>query len=94
MTTFLLVAAILVGAMLIVGLHRVWAGPTVFDRLVAVALVTANTLLIVVLVASVIDRIEAIIDIAIAIALLAFTLPVALGKHFETRRSADAEEQT
>jgi multicomponent Na+:H+ antiporter subunit F len=93
MTGFLLAAALMVGALLIVGLHRVWDGPTVFDRIVAVALVTANSLVILVLVASVLDRIDTIVDIAIAYALLAFTLPVALGKHFESRSPNDAEER-
>jgi multicomponent Na+:H+ antiporter subunit F len=93
MSGFLLAAALIVGVLLIVGLHRVWDGPTVFDRIVAVALVTANTLVILVLVASVLDRIDTIVDIAIAYALLAFTLPVALGKHFESRSSNDAEER-
>jgi multicomponent Na+:H+ antiporter subunit F len=85
MTTFLLVAAVAVCLVLVIGLHRVWSGPTVFDRLVAVALVTANTLVILILVASHTGRVELVINIAIAYALLAFTLPVALGKHYETR---------
>lgn len=88
MTTFLLAAALAICVSLVVALFRVWTGPTVFDRLVAVALVTANTVVVLVLVAAVLDRIETIIDIAIGYALLAFILPVALGKHFETRRQA------
>jgi multicomponent Na+:H+ antiporter subunit F len=87
MSDFLLGAALLIGALMVIGLHRVWEGPRVFDRLVAVALVTANTLVVMVLVASMVDRIGTIVDIALAYALLAFTLPVALGRHYETRRS-------
>lgn len=85
MRAFLLLSALIVCLLLIVGLHRVWAGPTVLDRLVAVALVTANTLVILLLVASYQERVETVIDISIAYALLAFTLPVALGKHYESR---------
>jgi multicomponent Na+:H+ antiporter subunit F len=89
MTGFLLGSAIAIGVMLVFGLHRVWSGPTVFDRLVAVALVTANGLVILVLVASVLDRMAVVVDIAIAYALLTFTLPIALGKHFESRSPTD-----
>ena len=89
MNTFLLAGALAVGLLLLSGLHRVWAGPTVFDRLVALALVSANSLVILVLVASHLERVEAVIDIAIAYALLAFTLPIALGKHYESRRGTD-----
>jgi len=85
MTTFLLVVALLIGLLLIVALHRVWSGPTIFDRIVAIALVSANSLVLLVVVAAHLDRLDAVIDVAIAYALLAFTLPIALGKHFERR---------
>ena len=93
MNTFFLVVAFAIGVLLVIGLHRVWAGPTVFDRLVAVALVTANSLVIMVLVATVLDRVETIVDIAVAYALLAFTLPLALGKHYESRVSAGGRSE-
>jgi multicomponent Na+:H+ antiporter subunit F len=93
MNGFLLGVALFIGLLLMVGLHRVWTGPTVFDRLVAVALVTANSLVILIVVASHLGRVGTIIDIAIAYALLAFSLPVALGKHFETRSSGDLEDR-
>jgi len=93
MSDFLLGAALFIGLLLTVGLHRVWAGPTVFDRLVAVALVTANTMVILVLVASLLDRVDTVVDIAIGYALLAFTLPIALGKHFESRRTGEGQPQ-
>lgn len=92
MSGFFLAMAAAVALMLMVGLHRVWDGPTVFDRLIAVALVTANTVVILVLVATVAGRVDTVIDISIAYALLAFSLPVALGKHYE-RRHADAMEE-
>jgi multicomponent Na+:H+ antiporter subunit F len=84
MSAFLLAAALFISVLMAIGLHRVWAGPTVLDRLVAVALVTANSLVILVLVASYLGRVETVVDIAIAYALLAFALPVALGKHYES----------
>lgn len=90
MTGFLLGAALGIGVLLTVALYRVWAGPTVFDRLVSVALVTANTLLILVVVGSYLGRVETVVDIALGYALLTFTFPIALGKHFETRRARDA----
>jgi multicomponent Na+:H+ antiporter subunit F len=93
MNAFLLVSALAVGLFLVTGLHRVWSGPTVFDRLVAVALVSANSLVILLLVASHLEMVDAIIDIAIAYALLAFTLPIALGKHYESRTAAEGGEE-
>lgn len=85
MSAFLLGAALFIGALLIVTLHRIWSGPSVYDRIVAVALVSVNSLVLLIVVASYLDRVSMIVDIAIAYTLLAFTLPIALGKHFETR---------
>lgn len=86
----MLAAAVAVGVVLMLGLHRIWAGPSVFDRLVAVALVTANTLMLLLLAGSVVDQVSLIVDIALAYALLAFTLPIALGKHYESRTARNA----
>jgi multicomponent Na+:H+ antiporter subunit F len=91
MSAFFLVTAMVVAAMLVIALHRVWVGPTVFDRLVAVALVAADSLVILLLVATHLGRVETVVDIAIAYALLAFSLPVALGKHYEVRARHQAE---
>lgn len=93
MSTFFLVVATVIGLLLIVGLHRVWDGPTVFDRLVAVALVTANSLVILVLVSSILGRVDTVVDIAIAYALLAFVLPLALGKYYETHAGEGTAEE-
>ncbi|MCC5952567.1 MAG: pH regulation protein F [Acidimicrobiia bacterium] len=89
MSGFLLGAALAIGVLLTVALYRVWAGPTVFDRLVSVALVTANSLVILVIVGSYLGRVETVVDIALGYALLTFTFPIALGKHFETKRARD-----
>jgi multicomponent Na+:H+ antiporter subunit F len=82
-----IVAVVLVVAVLIaVGLYRVWVGPTVFDRLVAVALVTVNGVVVLVLLGFLFDRAVFFLDIALAYALLAFILPIAVSRYFEQRQ--------
>jgi multicomponent Na+:H+ antiporter subunit F len=76
-------AALVVAVLILVGLIRVAKGPTPFDRMVAVALVTVNGLVLLLLIGAIFDRLELFVDIAIAIALLAFVLPVGLGKYYE-----------
>lgn len=94
MTEGFLIGVVIVIALLIaVGLHRVWIGPTVFDRLVAIALVSVNAVAIIVLLGFVFDRPSLFLDIALAYALLAFLLPIALGRYFESREG-DEEERT
>jgi multicomponent Na+:H+ antiporter subunit F len=79
-----LVAATLVIALLIgAGLLRVHAGPTVFDRLVAVSLVSVNGVAVIALVGFLLGRPALFLDIALGFALLVFLLPLTLGRYFD-----------
>jgi multicomponent Na+:H+ antiporter subunit F len=80
---FLLGALLAVGVLIIAGLARVWLGPTIFDRLIAVALVSVNGVVIIVLLGFYFERPILFLDIALGYALLAFLVPIALGKYFE-----------
>jgi multicomponent Na+:H+ antiporter subunit F len=80
---FLLGALLAVGVLIIAGLVRVWLGPTIFDRLIAVALVSVNGVVIIVLLGFYYERPILFLDIALGYALLAFLVPIALGKYFD-----------
>jgi multisubunit Na+/H+ antiporter MnhF subunit len=82
---FLVGSLITVAVLIAVSLYRVWAGPTVFDRLVAIALVSVNGVIVLVVLGFVLERPALFLDIALAYALLAFLLPIALGRYFEER---------
>jgi multicomponent Na+:H+ antiporter subunit F len=86
---FLLGFTIAVAVLIVVGLHRVWVGPTVFDRLVAIALLTVNGVIVIVLLGFLLGRPVFYLDIALAYALLAFVLPIAVGRYFEQRELPD-----
>ena len=83
MSGFLLGVLLAIGVLIIAGLLRVWLGPTIFDRLIAVALVSVNGVVIIVLLGFYFERPVFFLDIALGYALLAFLLPIALGKYFE-----------
>ena len=85
MSPFLITVMIVVAVLIAAGLYRVWAGPTVFDRLIAIALVTVNGVIVLVVLGFVVERPSLFLDIALAYALLAFLLPIALGRYFEER---------
>jgi multicomponent Na+:H+ antiporter subunit F len=96
MSPFLVFALLTVAILIAIGLYRVWAGPTVFDRLVAVALVSVNGVVVLVLLGVALERPVLLFDIALGFALLAFLLPITLGRYFEARltRHAREEDQT
>jgi multicomponent Na+:H+ antiporter subunit F len=83
MSPFLIGVLIAVAVLIAVGLTRVWSGPTVFDRLVAVALVSVNGVVVIAVLGFVFERPALFLDIALGYALLAFLLPIALGRYFE-----------
>jgi multicomponent Na+:H+ antiporter subunit F len=85
MSVFLVVSLLVVAGLIAIGLYRVWAGPTVFDRLVAVALVSVNGVVVLVLLGVALERPVLLFDIALGFALLAFLLPITLGRYFEAR---------
>src|SRR5690625_1972646 len=91
MNGFFLGATLAVGGLIIGGLGAAWRGPTVFDRLMAVSQLTANTLVMIVLLAFLSGRPELYLDMALTYALLAFIVPVTLGKFFDTASQRDAE---
>jgi multicomponent Na+:H+ antiporter subunit F len=82
-STFLVACLLTITLLIAVGLYRVWAGPTVFDRLVAVALVSVNGVVVLVLLGITLERPDLFFDIALGFALLAFLLPIALGRYFD-----------
>jgi multicomponent Na+:H+ antiporter subunit F len=98
MTTFgltgldpVLVGAGLVIALLIaIGLARVHAGPTVFDRLVAVSLVSVNGVALIAILGFVLERPALFLDIALGFALLVFLLPLTLGRYFDRADGGEA----
>jgi multicomponent Na+:H+ antiporter subunit F len=83
---FLVAMTIAIGLLIGAGLLRVHAGPTVFDRLVAVSLVSVNGVAVIVLVGFLLGRPALFLDIALGFALLVFLLPLTLGRYFDEGR--------
>jgi multisubunit Na+/H+ antiporter MnhF subunit len=83
MSEFLLAVTVFVALLIVLALHRIQQGPTVYDRVVAAALMTANGMVLLLLIGFLFDRFEFFVDITIGYALLAFVLPLALSKYFE-----------
>lgn len=92
MSPFIVTALLLVAILIAVGLYRVWSGPTVFDRLVAVALVSVNGVVAIVLLGVAFERPNLFFDIALGFAALAFLLPIALSRYFEDRDDGTSQD--
>jgi multicomponent Na+:H+ antiporter subunit F len=70
-------------------MHRVGAGPTVFDRILGVNGFLTKTTVLLLLVGAAYERLDMFVDIALAYALLSFIGALAAARYFErtgTRR--------
>jgi multicomponent Na+:H+ antiporter subunit F len=93
MSGFLTGVAVVIALLITLGLYRVKAGPTVFDRLIAFALVSVNGIVLIVVLGFVFERPTLFLDIALGFALLTFLLPIALGRYFEGASPSPTEEE-
>jgi multicomponent Na+:H+ antiporter subunit F len=91
MSPFLIGVALVIALTTIVGLYRVQVGPTIFDRLMAIALLTVNTVVLIALLGFIFERPLLFLDIALPYALLAFLFPIALGRYFSARDDKQRE---
>jgi len=94
MSPFLVTCMVVTSVLIALGLYRVFAGPTVFDRLVAVAMVSVNGIIVLVLLGLAFERPDLFFDIALGFAMLAFLFPVVLGRYFERHSSDHAPSST
>jgi multicomponent Na+:H+ antiporter subunit F len=76
-------AALALLALVLVYLHRLVTGPTVFDRLLGLSGFGTKTTLVLLLTGAVYGRLEMFVDISLAYALLSFVGSLAAARYFE-----------
>jgi multicomponent Na+:H+ antiporter subunit F len=80
------VVAVILALLMLPALYRVVKGPTLFDRIIAAGMMGTNGVLVMVVLGFYYERIDMILDLAIAYALLNFIGTVAIGKYLEKHR--------
>jgi multisubunit Na+/H+ antiporter MnhF subunit len=83
MTVVASVAAAAIAILILSSLVQIARGKTVLDRLLATALAAANSLVLLMLLGFVFDRVSFFGDIGLAYALLAFLFPIAFARYLE-----------
>ncbi len=82
---FLVFVTILLALALIIPFYRVAQGPTLFDRMAGVSVISSKTIVLLALVGLLYSRLEMFIDIVIAYSLLNFVGTIAIAKYLEIR---------
>ena len=68
-------------------LYRVLIGPTLFDRILGAGAIATKTMVLILLIGLVFNRLDMFIDIAMAYAILNFISTLAIAKYLGTRGS-------
>ena len=71
---------------MMLSLYRAVAGPTVLDRLIGVNAIGSKTVVLLVLIGLVYQRVDMFVDIALAYAMLNFIAVLAASRYFQKRK--------
>ena len=72
--------------LMVLSLYRGVAGPTVVDRLIGVNAIGSKTVVLLVLIGLLYDRIDMFVDIALAYAMLNFIAVLGVSRYFQKRK--------
>ncbi|HDM09244.1 MAG: pH regulation protein F [Deltaproteobacteria bacterium] len=72
--------------LMVLSLYRGVAGPTVVDRLIGVNAIGSKTVVLLVLIGLLYDRIDMFVDIALAYAMLNFIAVLGASRYFQKRK--------
>lgn len=79
---FFLGAAVALTVFALLYIYRIIVGPSVFDRLVGAAGIGTKTILLLILIGVLYDRLDMVIDIVLGYALLNFVATLAAARYF------------
>lgn len=72
--------------LMIASLYRAVFGPTVLDRLIGVNAIGSKTVILLLLIGLIYDRVDMFVDIALAYALLNFMAVLAASRYFQKKK--------
>jgi multicomponent Na+:H+ antiporter subunit F len=81
-----LYVALYIGMLMLLSLYRGAFGPTVPDRLIGVNAIGSKTVVLLILIGLLYDRVDMFVDISLAYALLNFIAVLAASKYLQKRK--------
>ena len=85
MNPSLMVTAAALTLAMIFSLYRVFVGPTIFDRLTGLGLISTKTVVLLLVLGFLTGRVDVFVDITLSYALISFVGSLAVAKHFERK---------
>ena len=86
MTTFFLSVALGLLFLMLFSMYRALFGPTILDRLIGVNAIGSKTVVLLLLIGFLYERVDMFVDIALAYAFLNFVTVLAASRYFHKRK--------
>jgi len=94
MDAFFLYTGIYLALLMALSLYRAVFGPTVLDRLIGVNAIGTKTVVLLVFIGLIYQRVEMFVDIALAYAMLNFIAVLAASRYFQKRKGLYVESSS
>lgn len=82
---FFLYLSVVLTIIISIPLYRVLAGPTLYDRILGAGAIATKTMVLILVIGMVFNRLDMFIDITMAYAILNFIGTIAIAKYLNTR---------
>ena len=86
MEQIFLYCSLFLSLLMLLTLYRAVFGPTVLDRLIGVNAIGSKTVVLLILIGLIYDRVDMFVDIALAYAMLNFIAVLAASRYFQKRK--------
>jgi len=85
MEKYFIYLSVILTVIIFIPLYRVLVGPTLFDRILGAGAIATKTMVLILVIGLVFNRLDMFIDITIAYAILNFIGNIAIAKYLDTR---------
>ena len=85
MEKYFIYLSVVLTVIIFIPLYRVLVGPTLFDRILGAGAIATKTMVLILVIGLVFNRLDMFIDITLAYAILNFIGNIAIAKYLDTR---------
>jgi multicomponent Na+:H+ antiporter subunit F len=85
MEDYFIYLSVILTVIIFIPLYRVLMGPTLYDRILGAGAIATKTMVLILVIGLVFNRLDMFIDITMAYAILNFIGTIAIAKYLETR---------
>lgn len=91
MSSIFLYTGLFLSLLMVVSLYRAIFGPTVLDRMIGANAIGSKTVVLLILIGFIYERVDMFVDIALAYAMLNFIAVLAASRYFHKRKDLHDE---